>query len=155
MSIDIQLHIKREEPTEADKAIELLRTHGFDQFADEIEARHEYGDVRVFDENVGGSIVDLAERIGLPECIWRPDEYAIDKAGQLIEPLAAGLAITRATTDRKTPIATEYIHRSNGTCLARSVDSNEVATTSRLASVVSRYLEACREHPDATVTVWR
>lgn len=130
MSIDIQLHIKRAEPTEADKAIELLRAHGFDQFAAEIEARHEHGDVRVFDENVGGSIVDLAEKMGLPERIWRPDEHAIDKAGQLIEPLAAALA------KLQTPKAFDQ-KRHELTC------------------VVSRYLTACREHPDATVTVWR
>ena len=130
MSIDIQLHIKREEPTEADKAIELLRAHGFDQFAAEIEARHEHGDVRIFDENVGSSVVDLAEKMGLPECIWRPDEHGIDRAGQLIEPLATGLA---------------------------KLDAHQQPSTRhmKLAEVVSCYLQACREHPDATVTVWR
>lgn len=130
MSIDIHLDVKRAEPTEADKAIELLRAHGFDQFAAEIEARHEYGDVRVFDENVGGSIVDLAKRIGLPECIWRPGEHDIDKAAQLIEPLAAALATLQAP---------------------KAFDQKR----HELACVVSRYLTACREHPNATVTVSR
>lgn len=130
MSIDIQLHIKRAEPTEADKAIELLRAHGFDQFAYEIEARHEYGDVRVFDENVGSSVVDLAEKMGLAECIWRPDEQGINNAGQLVEPLATGLA----ELDGRPQYSTRHM---------------------KLAEVLSCYLQACREHPDATVTVWR
>lgn len=130
MSIDITLHIKREEPTEADAACELLRQNGFDKFADEIEARHEHGDIRVFDKNVGSSLVGLAEEIGLDQRIWQPGEHGIDKAGQLIEPLTTGLAKLQS---------------------GKSFDEKR----HRLTCAVSEYLTACREHPDATVTVWR
>jgi len=130
MSIDIQLHIKRAEPTEADKAIELLRAHGFDQFADEIEARHEHGDVRVFDKNVGGSLEDLAISADLYQYIWRPDEIGIDKASQLLGPLITGY---QRLKEHKT-WSVQY---------------------DRLCCLVSEYIIVCGEHPDATVTVWR
>lgn len=130
MSIDIQLHIKRAEPTEADKAIELLRAHGFGQFAAEIEARHEHGDVRVFDENVGGSLEDLSISANLYQYIWYPDDVGIDKASQLLGPLTAGY---QRLKEHKT-WSVQY---------------------DRLCCFVSEYITACREHPDATVTVWR
>ena len=135
MSLDVYLTKKRDEPTDADRACKLLREHGFNDFADELEARHEHGDIEVYTANITHNLNRMAEAAGIYKCLWRPEEIGITKASQVIEPLAAGIEAMKADRARY-----ELFNPSNGW------GSYEV-----FVPWCERYLEACRENPDADV----
>ena len=135
MSLDIILKIKREEPTDADRAIALLNEHGMTKFTDEIEARHECGDVRVYEGSISSFFTEMAGAAGVYRQVWRPEELGIEKASQLIEPLRAG--IYRMEDSQK------KFRSLNGT--------EKWETSDRFRQFLSEYLRACEQHPDADV----
>ena len=139
MSLDVMLTMKRDEPTDGDKAIELLRANGLESIASTVEAHHEHGDIRVYDSNITHNLGRMAEEAGIYKCLWRPEEIGITKASQLIPLLTEGLAKLHADRPRF-----EKFNASNGWGLYEN-----------FVPWVSQYLEACRENPDADVSVWR
>lgn len=96
-------------------------------------------DCEVYWGNVTHNLTTMAEAAGLYRHLWRPDEIGICDAGQLIEPLTAGLAKLQADPDHF-----KTMNPSNGW-----------GTYDGLCRFVSEYLNACREHPDAAVRVSR
>lgn len=146
MSLDVYLTRKRDEPTEADKAIALLRANGFEKFAFDIECRHEYGDVlvydaniRVYDANITHNLSSMAREAGILDHLWSPEEIGITKAGQLIEPLRKGLELMRSDRERF-----EKFNSPNGWGLYKN-----------FVPWIENYLAACEENPDADVSVSR
>ena len=94
---------------------------------------------RVFSLNITHNLGEMAEAAGIYHHLWRPEEIGITTAEQLVEPLATGLQRLRAD-----PIGFKRYDSPNGW-----------GTYDGLVRFVSAYLDACREHPSATVRVWR
>ncbi|NTF16995.1 hypothetical protein G6L37_00950 [Agrobacterium rubi] len=93
----------------------------------------------VYDDNITHNLTAMADAAGCYEAMWRPDEIGITKAGQLVEPLKAGLM--SLVTD---PTRFETMNPPNGW---GSYDA--------LVEFVTAYLKACTQNPDAEVAVWR
>lgn len=140
MGLDVCLTRKREELPEAYRAVELLRTAGFEQFANELDARHDARDYdRLYEANITHNLNEMAEQAGIYCHLWRPDEIGITKARELIEPLRAGLAKLRAD-----PVYYRKFDSPNGW-----------GTYENFVPWVAAYLSACEEYPDADVSVSR
>ncbi len=75
----------------------------------------------------------------LYEYLWRPEEIGIKNASELIEPLEEGLAELKAH-----PEIYEKFNASNGWGMYE-----------HFVPFVEKYLEACKENPDAKVEVSR
>lgn len=93
----------------------------------------------VYDANITHNLNTMADKAGLYECLWRPDEHGITKASQLIEPLRNGLI--QLITNRKE--------------LLQYNPSNGWGNYELLVEFTMRYLAACEDYPEAKVSVWR
>ena len=102
-------------------------------------ARIELQSERVYDSNITHNLNRMAEAAGIYQHLWRPEELGITVARELIEPLRAGLAKLKAD-----PAHYETFNASNGWGLYE-----------HLVPWVEKYLAACEEHPEATVSVSR
>lgn len=89
--------------------------------------------------NITHNLSRMAEAAGLYRCLWRPDEYGITTARDLLQPLREGLAVLRAT-----PARFEALNPANGW-----------GSYPILVLFVADYLAACERWPEATVEVWR
>ena len=85
------------------------------------------------------NLTEMADEAGLYHALWRPEEVGITKAEQLIGPLTAGLELLCSD-----PARFEKFNPSNGW-----------GTYDGFVCFVSDYLAACKEHPDADVSVSR
>lgn len=93
----------------------------------------------VYDANITHNLGAMAEAAGIYRHLWRPEEIGVTTASQLIEPLAAGLEKMRSS-----PAEFKKHDAPNGWGLYE-----------HFVPFVSRYLDACREHPSAIVRVSR
>lgn len=93
----------------------------------------------VYSANITHNLTGMAEEAGIYKALWRPDEIGITKASQLIEPLTAGLALLKSDPPRF-----EAFNSPNGWGMYE-----------HFVPFVEKYLDACKEHPDAAVRVWR
>ena len=139
MSLDVYLMRKRDEPTEAEKAINLLREHGFERFAFELECTHETGDEELYSANITHNLTGMASEAGIYQHLWRPEELGITKAKELIQPLRDGVALMQSDPPRF-----EKHNSPNGWGLYKN-----------FVPFVQKYLLACEEYPDAEVRVSR
>lgn len=145
MSLDVYLDRPRKNGlTEQEMAIECLRANGFDYIATRIEDLLNDPDreeTRVFSYNITHNLGPMADVAGIYGYLWRPDEFdpPITKAGELIVPLEEGLKLLREQPARFT---------------ARNPE-NGWGSYDGLVKMVSAYLAACKEHPDANVSVSR
>lgn len=96
-------------------------------------------DTCVYDANITHNLGTMAGEAGIYEVLWRPDEIAITKARQLIEPLRAGLTLLLAE-----PARFKAFNPANGW-----------GNYDILVDFVARYRAACEEYPDADVSVSR
>jgi hypothetical protein len=93
----------------------------------------------VFSTGITHNLGRMAREAGIYEHLWRPDELGVTKATELIEPLQAGLSALEAAPDR-----------------FRAFNApNGWGKYEDLVEMVKRYLEACREYPEATIHVSR
>ena len=93
----------------------------------------------VFESNITHKLTAMADAAGLYRALWRPNEMELVKAEQLIPILVAGretLVTRRADMEALNP-------------------SNGWGSYDGLLRVVDEYLAACREHPDADISVSR
>jgi hypothetical protein len=81
----------------------------------------------------------MAGEAGIYGVLWRPEDVGITIASQLIEPLTGGLEILKLD-----PARFRAFNPSNGW-----------GSYENLITFVERYLAACRENPNAMVSVWR
>lgn len=93
----------------------------------------------VYSANITHNLGKMADAAGIYQCLWRPEEIGIIKAAQLIEPLAKGLELLKSD-----PARFEAFNSPNGW-----------GTYKHFVPFVEKYLEACKENPDADVTVGR
>lgn len=139
MSLDVYLSVKREEPTDCDRATALLRANGFEEFCWELEANHEHGDIEMYEDNITHNLGEMAGEAGIYKHLWRPEEVGVVKAEQLIEPLKKGLSLLESDRSRF-----EKLNPSNGW-----------GDYDGLVRFVQCYLSACIDHPEADVGVSR
>ena len=93
----------------------------------------------VFDANITHNLGDMAEEAGIYKHLWHPDEIKIETAEQLIGPLALGLELMKADPER-----------------FKAFDSpNGWGVYDDFVPWVERYLQACRNNPDAEIEVSR
>ena len=88
---------------------------------------------QVFEMNITHNLGPMAKEAGIYECLWRPDEIGITKAGQLIKPLSFGLDLLLSDPERF-----EKFNAPNGW-----------GTYIQFVPWIEEYLRACKEHPDA------
>lgn len=94
-----------------------------------------------FESNITHNLGKMARAVGdwFYMALWRPEEVGITKASQLIDPLTRGLEILQRDRARL-----EQFNASNGWGLYE-----------HFVPWVSEYLEACKENPEADVSVSR
>lgn len=93
----------------------------------------------VFSANITHNLGKMADEAGIYKCLWRPEENGITHASQIIEPLAAGVALLATEQGRF-----EAFNSPNGWGLWKN-----------FLPWCAAYLQACRDNPDATVHVSR
>lgn len=94
---------------------------------------------QVYDSNITHNLAEMADKAGLYQICWRPEELGLIKAKDLIPGLKEGLAKLL-----KDP---EYFKRFNS--------SNGWGDYYTLVNFVTHYLEACTSNPDCVVEVSR
>lgn len=93
----------------------------------------------VYWANITHNLNSMAKEAGIYMHLWRPDEIGITKAEQLIEPLTKGLALMKSDPERF-----EKHNSPNGWGLYE-----------HFVPWIEKYLEACKEFPDAEINVSR
>lgn len=88
-----------------------------------------------FTVNVPSGYSKMAQAAGIYTALWRPEEVGITKASQLIVPLTAGLAGLRL----------------NPTVFKILEPENKWGSYHTFVAFVEKYLNACKEHPEARV----
>lgn len=96
-------------------------------------------ETEVFGANVTHNLGLMAKEAGIYKHLWRPEEIGITHAQQLIEPLRAGLALMRSDPER----------------FKKCDPSNGWGAYEEFLPWIRRYLEACEQYPDATISVSR
>ena len=95
--------------------------------------------VELYRANITHNLNSMAMEAGIYECVWRPEECGITQAGQLIEPLRAGIALMKSDPAR----------------FKKHNASNGWGTYGDFVPWLEQYLEACEKHPKARVEAWR
>lgn len=93
----------------------------------------------VFSANITHNLTTMANKAGIYEHLWRPEEIGITKASQLIEPLTLGL--------EKIKKRRKYFEKFN--------PSNGWGSYEGFVPWIEEYLEACKEYPEAIIRVSR
>lgn len=97
------------------------------------------GKKEIYNGNITHNLATMADQAGLYNPLWRPGTVSISQAEQLIEPLETGLAELCADPDKYKAYNPE----------------NGWGDYDTLVRFVEEYLDMCRLHPKATVSVWR
>lgn len=92
-----------------------------------------------FSYNITHNLNTMADKAGIYKELWRPEELGITKAKQLIEPLEKGLTKLKAA-----PLYYKQFNPKNGW-----------GDYDGLIQFVTEYLEACKQYPEANVSVSR
>lgn len=95
--------------------------------------------IEYYEANITHNLGKMAREAGIYKHLWRPEEISIGKAGQLIKPLTEGLALLNSDQVR----------------FERFDPENKWGNYEGLVKFVSNYLAACKEYPEATITISR
>lgn len=95
--------------------------------------------IEVWSGNVTHNLIQMAEAAGLYTALWRPDELGLVVAADIIPHLVAGLAELEAEPDRFRAL----------------IPTNRYGDYEHLLCFVNSYFTACRNNPDATISVSR
>lgn len=93
----------------------------------------------IYNSNITHNLGRMAEASGIYYACWRPEEIGVNKASELIPLLEAGLVKLKADP--------EHFRQFNA--------SNGWGIYEHFVPWVEEYLQACREHPYATVEASR
>lgn len=93
----------------------------------------------VFDANITHNLGSMAEEAGIYKHLWRPKEIGITKASQLIEPLREAITLMRSDVPR----------------FEKHNSPNGWGFYEHFMPWLENYLAACKEYPDADVSVSR
>lgn len=99
----------------------------------------EYPDGEVFWANITHNLNRMAKAAGIYEHLWRPDEIGVTKARQLIAPLTEGVELMKGDPLRFRALNPE----------------NNWGSYDGFVPWIEEYIDACREYPDADVSVSR
>ena len=149
MSLDVYLEYNLQREIPAEPKI-YIREDGQVKEISRAEWNERYPDREpvVFDEeettdvywaNITHNLAKMADKAGIYEHLWRPDEIGITKAHQLIIPLNQGLVELESNPEKY-----KQFNPSNGW-----------GTYEGLIRFVDKYLNACMTYPDATIRVSR
>ena len=89
--------------------------------------------------NITHNLGKMAEEAGIYKALWRPEEINATQAKDIIDLLETGLADLKARP--------EHYEQFNST--------NGWGMYEHFVPFVEKYLEACRQYPDATIKVSR
>lgn len=93
----------------------------------------------VFDTNITHNLTQMADKAGIYEVLWRPDEHGFNKAEDIILTLEKGLADLKARPD--------YFKQFDA--------ENGWGKYEHFVPFVEGVLGACKEYPDAQISVSR
>ena len=93
----------------------------------------------VYHANITHNLNRMATEAGIYQHLWRPDEIGIKKANELVGPLKDGLELLKSDPER----------------FRAFNPSNGWGDYEGLVGFVEDYSAACRQHPNAEVSVWR
>lgn len=93
----------------------------------------------VYSANITHNLSRMASAAGIYQHLWRPDEIGVGTAAQLVGPLREGLKRLRDD-----PLSFNSFNPENGW-----------GSYEGLVNFVAGYLQACEDHPNARVRVWR
>lgn len=97
-------------------------------------------DEELFEANITHNLTAMAEAAGIYKALWRPEELGISTAKELIPLLTEGLSKLRSNQS-------EYIFHYS--------PKNGWGTCADLVKFTQDYLDACKEYPDATISISR
>lgn len=92
-----------------------------------------------YSKNITHNLAQMASKAGIYTYLWRPDENGVKCAKELIEPIAKAIA------DMKERV--EYYDQFNA--------SNGWGTREQFIPWLEDLLIACKEHPEAEISVSR
>lgn len=148
MSLDV--YLRGGQPTKSGSGIfyredgqmkELTRAEWDERFPGRepaVVAADDFTD-KAYSANITHNLNTMAGEAGIYEALWRPEEIGITTAAQLIPVLEEGLRKLLADPDRYKKFSPE----------------NGWGSYEGLVRFVRGYLNACRDTPTATVSVWR
>lgn len=93
----------------------------------------------IYSSNITHNLGEMAKAAGIYKHLWRPEELSIKTAAELIKPLEKGLAKLK-----KNPEKFEKYNAPNGWGMYK-----------HFVPFVEEYIEACKNYPDAIVSVSR
>ena len=93
----------------------------------------------LFEANITHNLGKMARKAGIYHYLWRPEEIDITFAKELIDPLTLGIEELKENPDTY-----KKLNPKNGW-----------GSYGGLVEWVERYLEACKENPDALINVSR
>ena len=93
----------------------------------------------IYDRSITHNLNKMADAAGIYKHLWMPEEIGITKAAQLIDPLREGLALLLSDPERFKKFDPE----------------NKWGDYYGLVDFVRKYLLACEENPNASVSVSR
>ena len=96
-------------------------------------------DEQVYWANITHNLCKMAGEAGIYEALWRPEEIGKTKAGEIVELLEKGLSDLKARP--------EHFEKYNS--------PNGWGMYEHFVPFVEKYLEACKEYPDAIIEVSR
>lgn len=91
----------------------------------------------LFDANITHNLGEMADKAGIYDCLWRPDENGITRAKQLIKPLRKGIAMMKKKPD--------YFRQFNA--------SNGWGTYDVFVPWLEKLLKNCEQYPKAKIRV--
>jgi hypothetical protein len=94
---------------------------------------------QVYSANITHNLSEMAKAAGIYKALWRPEKIGITKANQLIPLLEKGL---------------KKLKRSPAKFKAFNA-SNDWGVYENFVPFVERYIDACKEYPDADISVSR
>lgn len=96
-------------------------------------------DAEVYSANITHNLNTMADKAGIYKALWRPEEIGATKAKDIIELLEKGLDDLRERPD--------YFRQFNA--------SNGWGLYDHFVPFVEKYLDACRENPEAEIEISR
>lgn len=93
----------------------------------------------IYSANITHNLNVMSKEAGIYKHLWKPEELGITTAGQLIEPLTAGLALLKSDPER----------------FKKFNPKNLWGEYANLVQFVEEYLNACISEPEAKIEVSR
>jgi hypothetical protein len=150
MSLDV--YLRRGDPREREsepqifirrdgRTVEITRAEWDELYPDRepVVAMLPRDESEVFHANITHNLTRMARECGLYEPLWEPEENGYRYAAQLIEPLRDGLALLFSEPER----------------FRQFNPANGWGNYESLCEFTIGYLAACKEWPDAEVSVWK